>query len=174
MLYPTLMGTPTGSPVFTSPSYAWQDHLNEQLAARGQSSEATVCGQSGPISRSDSASRREGDRRRKRRTDLGAPLRLDIESANQQALYPASTSANGPCRCILPAHAIYTLAEYQSEAEGPDSSGVGKLSLDPLRQVRYFGESSGLSLLSHCPRSDTLYSQQLWCENSSSLAQAII
>ncbi|KAF8511182.1 fungal-specific transcription factor domain-containing protein [Gautieria morchelliformis] len=132
----------SGSPVFTSPSYAWQDHLSEQLAAKDPSPGDTA-------SRSDSVSTRwEGDRRQKRRTDTrGGSLRVDIESATQQVLYPARTSANN---------------DYLPEPESPDLSGCGQLSLGKDLQVKYLGESSGLTLLSQCPRSDVLYSQQIW------------
>jgi hypothetical protein len=121
-----------GSPVFTSPSYAWQDHLSEQLAAKDRSSE-------GAEYRSDSVPTCwEDDHRQKRRTDAGAgSLRVDIESATQQVLYPAKTSANnGLCKCSLLTYSVHIYrTDYQPEPESPDLSGCGQLSLDKDLQV---------------------------------------
>lgn len=94
------------------------------------------------MSRGDSASssRWEGNRHRKRRKDLPGPLRLDIESANnqhqQQVLYSASSSVNGRCKYTLPSSLIHVPEEYTpDEAETPDLSGFGQLSLDKDMQV---------------------------------------
>ncbi|KAF8583961.1 hypothetical protein K439DRAFT_1660982 [Ramaria rubella] len=137
-----------GSPVFTTPSYAWQDHLNEQLAAREpQFSETTLCGPSGAASRSDSigTSQWEGNRRQKRRIDLGDSSKLDLPgNNNHDVTRPASIN------------------DFKSESDSAVNPGIGELCLDKNRQVRYLGQSSGLSTLSQCPRSDALYSQQMW------------
>lgn len=76
----------------------------------------------------------KGDRRQKRRTDNGGPLRLDIESANQ-VVYAASASANGLCKYTMIKRDSCPCSDCYSELESTDFSGVGNLSLDNDMQV---------------------------------------
>ncbi|KAF8529262.1 fungal-specific transcription factor domain-containing protein [Hysterangium stoloniferum] len=131
-----------GVPVFNAPSYAWQDHLTQSLAVRNHSPEPATFNDQSIRRNSHNDSYWEGGPRQKRRIEMDEPT--GVQGSSQHSFYDPNIS------------------EFPPEMVPLDVSGVGQLSLTDDMQVRCFGESSGLPLLSRYPRSDMLYSQQTW------------